>query len=60
MDGNILNAMSECCKLLRLNIDEEQSLCYDKKLLDLGIMNISKLWKNKGCNGRERKSKHFS
>lgn len=52
--------MNGCWKLLILSIGEEQLLHYDKKLPDLGFLNISKSWGNKECNERERKSKHFS
>ena len=57
---HIESTLNRCCKPLRLSIDEQQLLLCDEELLDLGILYISKLCENKGCNKRERKSKQFS
>lgn len=42
-------------KVLRRSVDEEQLLCYDKRLLNLGFLSISKLWGNMEYNERDRK-----
>ena len=56
---HIESTVNGCFKLLRLSIDEEQLLCCDEKLLDLGTLNIYKLCENKEYNERERKSNTF-